>query len=324
MDDHRFPGTTESGLSAHSSHLAGTLSGMRALGRVIGVATVAALVSGCQMAWIFEEPVPPVPDVTIGPTSPPPEPTPTPTSQEPDPHAYRGKVAKGAKCLTLKDEQIARLQEVGGVGGAITYSRGSMVESNDGWSAIAVLTEVHPNPDGHTRDSVPTHHFFVTSATTPVEWAYATTTYRLADDADDAAVRKAAGCASKLPAPKPTLEPTDPKTYTGKLAKGATCKAVGDDLLAHLEQVGQVGGAITFPRGEMVRANGKWWTVAVATQVNPNSAGITAEDVPAVEYFVTNAPSYKKSSKARIVHFPLNPAKKDAAAAKALKCLGAD
>lgn len=295
---------------------------MRALGRVIGAAAIAVLVSGCQLAWIFQEPAPPLPDVTLGPTETP-TPTPPPTP-EPDPDAYRGKVAKGAKCLTLKAEQIAWLQEVGGVGGAITYSRGSMVESNDGWSAVAVMTEVHPNPDGHTRVSVPEHHFFVTRAATPGEWAYAATTYRLPDGADDAAVRKAAGCASKLPTPKPTLEPSDPETYTGKLAKGATCKAVGEDMLAHLQEVGQVGGAITFPRGQTVRANGKWWTVAVATQVNQNNSGLKTGDVPAVEYFVTNSPSYKKSSTARVVYFPLNPTKKDTAAAKAAKCLGAE
>lgn len=295
---------------------------MRALGGVIGAAVIAVLASGCQLAWMFEEPVPPVPDVTLGPTeTPTPAPPPTP---EPDPDAYRGKVAKGAKCLTLKAEQIAWVQEVGAVGGAITYSRGSMVESNDGWSAVAVITEVHPNPGGHTRASVPEHHFFVTRATTLKEWAYATTSYRLPDDADDAAVRKAAGCASKLPVPKPKLDPSDPRTYTGKLAKGATCKAVGDEMLAHLQQVGQVGGAVTFPRGEMVRANRTWWTVAVATQVNANGSGLKPGDVPAVQYFVTNAPSYKKSSKARIVYFPLKPTKKDTASVKARGCLGID
>ena len=293
---------------------------MRALGRVVGAAVVAVLVSGCQLAWMFEEPAPPLPNVTLGPTeTPTPDPPPPP---EPDPEAYRGKVAKGAKCFTLKAEQIAQLQEVGSVGGAITYARGSMVESNDGWSAVAVITEVHPNPDGHTRASVPKHHFFATRATSPTEWAYASASYRLPDDVDDQATRKAAGCANKLPVPKPTLEPSDPKTYTGKLAKGATCKAVSEDMLVHLQQVGQVGGAITFPRGQMVRANSRWWTVAVVTQVNANSSGLKPGDVPAVQYFVTNSPSYKKSTKARIVYFPLNPTKKDTAAPKAAACLG--
>lgn len=293
---------------------------MRALGRAIGAAVMAVLVSGCQLAWIFEEPVPSVPDVTLGPTeSPSPTPTPTP---EPDPHAYQGKLAKGAKCRTLTAGQLAQLEQIGGVGGAITYPRGSMVQANDDWWVAAVITDVHRNSEGHTRESVAKRHLFVLGAVSP-EWEYASD-YRLSDDADDAAVRKAAGCADKLPVPKPRLEPTDPKTYTGKLAKGATCKAVSADMLGQLEQVGQVGGAVTFASGQMVRANGNWWTVAVATQVNPNNAGLTREDVPPTELFVTNAPSLKKSSKTKIVYFPLNPAKKDTAAAKALTCLGVD
>lgn len=293
---------------------------MRVLGRVIGAAVVAALVSGCQMAWIFQEPAPPVPEVTLGPTE---TPTPTPPpSPEPDPYAYRGKPAKGAKCRTLKAEQLAQLEQIGGVGGAITYSRGSMVESNDDWWVAAVITDVHQNNEGHTRESVAKRHLFVVGAVS-AGWKSASG-YRLADDADDAAVRKAAGCADKLPAPKPKLEPTDPKTYTGKLAKGAGCKPVTAEMLGRLEQVGQVGGAITFPRGQMVRANGQWWTVAVATQVNPNGAGLNRDNVPLTELFVTNGPSHKKSSKTKIVYFPINAAKKDTAAAKALKCLGAD
>lgn len=290
---------------------------MRTLGRVIGAAVVAALVSGCQLAWVFQEPAPPLPEITLGPTE---SPTPTP-SPEPDPHAYRGRPAKGAKCSTLKAEQLAHLEQVGGVGGAITYSRGSMVESNDGWWAVAVITDVHPNSSGHTRESVARRHFFVTNAP-PKQWDYASTTYPLDDAIDDAATRKAAGCADKLPVPRPTLEPGDPRTYTGKLARGATCKAVPDDLLAHLEQVGQVGGAITYPSGRMVRANGQWWTIAVATQVNPNGAGLNRDNVPPTALFVTNSPSHKKSSTAEVVSFPIKEAKKDTAAAKALKCLG--
>lgn len=289
---------------------------MRVLGRVIGAAMVAALLSGCQMAWIFQEPAPAPPDVTIGPT-----PTPTPPPEpEPDPYAYQGKLAKGAKCFTLKTEQLANLEQIGGVGGAITYPRGSMVESNDGWWAVAVITEVHPNSSGYTRESVATHHFFVTNGS-PKE-VYAPVAYPLDAKIDDAATRKAADCADKLPVPKPKLEPDDPRTYSGKLAKGAACKPAGDDLLELMEQVGQVGGAITYPEGQLVRANGVWWTVAVATQVHPNSAGLNRDNVPPAALFVTNAPSLKKSSKAAPVTFPIKPGKKDAAAAKALACLG--
>lgn len=293
---------------------------MRALGRVIGAAMVAVLASGCQMMWIFSEPVPPLPNVTLGPTEPPsPAPTPTP---EPDPYAYRGKLAKGAKCRTLKAEQLAQLEQIGGVGGAITYPRGSMVQANDDWWVAAVITDVHQNSEGHTRESVATHHVF---AIVVVEHDWGSVGgYRLADGADDAAVRKAVGCADKLAVPKPKLDPTDPKTYTGKLAKGATCKEVSAGMLSQLEQVGQVGGAITFAAGQLVRANGDWWTVAVATQVNPNSAGLNRENVPRTALFVTNAPSLKKSSKTKVVYFPLKPTTKDTAAARALKCLGAE
>jgi hypothetical protein len=88
--------------------------------------------------------------------------------------------------------------------------------------------------------------------------------------------------------------------------------------LRHLEQVGQVGGAITFPRGQMVRANRKWWTVAVAVQVNPNSQGFTKDNVPAVEYFVTNEPSLGTKASG-VFSFPIKGA--DKASAKAGACL---
>lgn len=285
---------------------------------MLGAVTLAVLLSGCHMAWILEDPVPPVPDVTIGPPTPTPTPTPSP---EPDPHAYSGKVAKKATCVTLKADQLARVQEVGGVGGAITYSRGSMVRSSENWWAVAVMTQVHPNQSGHTRESVPEQHFFVIAAES-ARWDELATAYQVAGSPTDDALRKAAGCARKLPLPKPKLEPTDARTYTGKLAKGAKCRAASDELLAQLEQVGQVGGAVTYPRGQLVRANGHWWTVAVATQVNANSAGLTREDVPLTELFVTNAPSATKDAK--VVSFPINVGKKDAAAAKALGCLDAE
>ena len=281
---------------------------------------LAVLLSGCQLAWIFQEPVPPLPEVTLGTPTPSVTETPTP---EPDPHAYRGTLAKRAACVTLTKDQLTHLQLVGSVGGAITYSRGSMVRSNEDWWAVAVMTEVHPNDSGHTRESVPERHLFAIVAES-AKWADPATAYRLGDGTDDAAVRKAAGCARELPVPKPPLEPNDPETYTGKPAKGAKCRAVPDELLGHLEQVGQVGGAVTFPHGRMVRANNKWWTVAVATQVNPNNAGLNRDNVPLTQLFVTNAPSYRKSSEATIVSFPIKPTKKDTAAARALGCLEAE
>ena len=68
----------------------------------------------------------------------------------------------------------------------------------------------------------------------------------------------------------------------------------------------------------MVRANRKWWTVAVATQVNPNSQGFTRDNVPAVAYFVTNEPSLGKKA-ASVFSFPIKG--KDKASAKAGACL---
>ncbi len=73
----------------------------------------------------------------------------------------------------------------------------------------------------------------------------------------------------------------------------------------------------------MVRANRTWWTVAVATEVHPNNSGLTRDNVPATALFVTNDPSLRESSRARVVYFPLKPTKRDTAAARALKCLGA-
>jgi hypothetical protein len=69
----------------------------------------------------------------------------------------------------------------------------------------------------------------------------------------------------------------------------------------------------------MVRANRQWWTVAVATQVNPNSEGLTADNVPAAAWFVTNIPSYAVGTKVALFSFPIKG--KDAASAKALACL---
>jgi hypothetical protein len=68
----------------------------------------------------------------------------------------------------------------------------------------------------------------------------------------------------------------------------------------------------------MVRANRNWWTVAIAVQVNPNSLGFTKDNVPAVEYFVTNEPSVGTKASA-VFSFPIKG--KDKASAKAAACL---
>ncbi|MEA4944267.1 MAG: hypothetical protein VB080_07500 [Propionicimonas sp.] len=297
---------------------------MRRLAGLLGAVLAAVLLPGCSLAWMFEDPPPASPPPPLV-TSPPPSssetPTPTPTQSTGKP--YTGKLAKGATCVKLDADQLAEAERIGLVGAAITYPRGAMVKSTGGWWTVAVSTQVHQNSSGYTEDSVPAYAYFVTDSPTlglrddpsdtSVLWA-------LSDDAGEAAA-KARACVKQIPLPKPKLDPDDPAGYTGKLAKGATCKAVSGKLLDHLQQVGQVGGAITYPQGRMVRANGSWWTVVVATQVNPNGAGLTAENVPRQAYFVTNAPSKKASSTGKTVSFPLNPTKQDKAAAKAKRCL---
>ncbi|MDQ7992821.1 MAG: hypothetical protein AAGC63_06875 [Propionicimonas sp.] len=300
---------------------------MRTLARVVGTALAALLLVGCGLDWIpySQDDPPPRPRPTPRSPEPVPRPVPAPATPTTQDGGYTGRVAKGAGCVTLDDDTLEFLEAKGAVGGAVTYPRGAMVRSSGDWWAIAIATQVNPNGEGRTRDNVPAVVYFVSNlpwrgdneldreVTFPVASA----------PAGGKAMKKADDCLAKLPVPKPTPSPGSPETYSGKLAKGATCAPVPPGMLATLEEVGQVGGAVTYPRGAMVRANGRWWTVAVATQVNPNGAGLSEENVAATALFVTNDPSYKESSPDRIVYFPLKPATRDAAAAKALKCLGA-
>jgi hypothetical protein len=53
-------------------------------------------------------------------------------------------------------------------------------------------------------------------------------------------------------------------------------------------------GAIIYPRGRIVRANSKWRTVAVATEVHPNGQRYTKDNVEATTLFVTNQPPYQR------------------------------
>lgn len=288
---------------------------MRPLVRLAGAALAAVLCSGCGLAWIpYDETPPPSPRPTARRT----EPAPTPT---PDPDAYTGKVAAGARCVTLDQETLAFFEDKALVGGAITYPRGAMVRSNADWWTVAVATQVNPNNSGLTAADVKPFAYFISTMPTVGDGFDLTMTRQVSTGSGGEALKRAQDCLAKVPTPKPTPPPGSPDTYTGKLAKGATCRPVPAGMLAHLEDVGRVGAAVTYPRGQMVRANGKWWTVAVATQVNPNSAGLNPDNVAKTALFVTNDPSYKASTKARIVYFPLNPAKRDTAAAKALKCL---
>lgn len=254
------------------------------------------------------------------------QPSITPASATPEPDErtqtpYTGALAPDAKCVTASKDMLAELQDIGGVGGAITYVKGARVKSNGRWWTVAVATEVQPNSSYNQAD-VDAVDYFVTNAPsiTDADWPDEVFYWQLSATQDPAA-KKALECLQKVPDPPKKVDYASPDSYTGKLAKGATCSSVSAKMLSRLEEVGQVGGAITYSRGQMVRANAKWWTVAVATQVNPNSAGYTRANVPSVAYFVTNDPSYKASSKTKIVYFPIK-AGKDKAAAKARSCLG--
>ena len=287
---------------------------MRTLVRVLGLAVAATLFSGCGLSWMWNEVPHRAPVITPAPH--------TPTPDERTLRPYSGKPAKDAECVRATRPMLDELEYVAMVGGAITYPRGAMVRANAKWWTVAVAAQVNPNNSGLTKKNVAPYAYFVTNSpsyTADEDWDAEVFTWPI--KTTDAATAKALACLKQIPVPKPKLPASSPKTYTGKVAKGATCKAVPAKMLAHLEQVGQVGGAITYPRGQMVRANAKWWTVAVATQVHPNNFGHTTENVPASALFVTNDPSYSASSKAKIVYFPIKGGKSDTAAAKALRCL---
>ncbi|MCW5952703.1 MAG: hypothetical protein KIT69_10635 [Propionibacteriaceae bacterium] len=91
-------------------------------------------------------------------------PSPPPDPPEDSPASYTGRLAPGATCVAVSSEMLTHLEAVGRVGGAITYSRGQMVQANKKWWTVAVVTEVHPNKLGHTRENVPPVAFFATNA----------------------------------------------------------------------------------------------------------------------------------------------------------------
>jgi len=284
--------------------------------RMLGVVVAAALLSGCGVANVWNEPVHQAPPVTT--------PSPAASDSVPDDrtlHPYDGTVTRAA-CVTMSKTQLALLQDVGMVGGAVQYPVAAMVRSSGPWWTVAAATRVTKNDAGYTKENVKPYQVFVTSYPTyvddndhePFAWSIEPTS-------DDAAAAKALECVRKLPVPPEPPEPGSPATYTGRLAPHARCTAASATLLRRLEQVGRVGGAITYSRGQLVRANLRWWTVAVATQVHPNSQGYTSDNVEPTALFVTNAPSYKASTKARIVSFPITVKKAGAAGKKALGCL---
>lgn len=274
------------------------------------------MLSGCTFAGVWNEVPARAPTFTPAPN--------TPESDERTQHPYTGELAKGATCVTVSADLLAELQKIGNVGGAVTYPKGARVKANARWWAVAVSTQVHPNTQELTAVNVPAVAYFVTNdPSIPAKNWDDEVFYWTLSAPDDAATAKARECLKRVPDPPQKIDYTSPDSYSGQLAKPARCVAASPTLLSHLEQVGQVGGAVTYPRGQLVRANAKWWTVAVAAEVHPNGEGLTRDNVPATALFVTNAPSYKASSKAKIVYFPIRPTKSDQAAAKALDCLDA-
>jgi hypothetical protein len=279
--------------------------------RILGMVMAATLLSGCGLRAVWSD-VPPPPPVI----------TPAPNTPEPDErtlHPYTGALSDNTACVTATSSLLHELELVDGVGGAVQYVQGVGVRSNAKWWTVVVRTAVDPH-GSIAASTVPDQITFATNvpSSKPDDWEVQNFTWKVGEDS--ASAEKAAACLTKLPLAKtPFPKPKGPAdTYNGKPARAAACHKVSDALLGYLEQVGQVGGAITYPRGQMVRANRKWSTVAVAVQVNPNSQGFTKDNVPAVEYFVTNAPALGTKASA-VFSFPIKGT--DKASAKAGACL---
>ena len=282
--------------------------------RLVATTLIAVLVSGCSLDSIWNDgPVRPPGTTTVQETA---TATGTPSPEKAEEDAYTGALAGGATCARASKILLNELEDTAGVGAAITYPHGVVVKSVHGWWTVAVATAVHANSGGLTRDNVAKAAYFAATADTPSKGAYSSRKVT----GGTASARKALACLQKLPAVRPDPEPTTPAdTYSGTPAAGATCRDVPKKLLARLQEVGQVGGAITYPRGQMVRANRKWWTVAVSTAVHPNSEGLTSGNVPETGFFATNVPSLASGAKTGTYSFPIKGT--DKAAAKALACL---
>jgi hypothetical protein len=288
--------------------------------RFVAAALAAVLLSGCAFDRLWNdvpagrEPVStPAPSSSAS-TTPPQE------QDERTAHPYTGALAADARCVTASRAVLEDVEFYGMVGGAVTYPVGARVKANAKWWTIAVATRVNKNDDGYTRANVPRYEVFVSNAPSydEDESEADLSTWKLTATAGDAAAAKALACVKRLPIPKPKTTPKPWASYTGKLAAHAKCVALTTAQLTRFQDVGQVGGAITYPRGFRVKANLRWWTVAVATQVNPNGEGYTKDNVPPTALFVTSAPTSKASG----VSFPINRHTSDAAARKALACLG--
>lgn len=290
---------------------------------VLGLVVVTAL-SGCTQPWMLEDwPVSP-PPTTSAPTPGRSSAVATPSSSGPatptsdpmrDRYPYDGSI-EDANCMTATRDLLDELEALAAEPGVVGYPRGALVKANGPWWTVAVATEVDPDNPDVTRADVDLMLWFVTNGPSLAE-GDSVSTWPLNPDPDDDAADRALTCLARVPAPPPAPPEDSPASYTGRLAPGATCGAASSELLKHLEGVGRVGGAITYSRGQMVQANKKWWTVAVATEVHPNNLGHTRANVPEIAYFVTNAPSKGDAA----VYFVPDSVEQDTAAAAARRCL---
>jgi len=286
--------------------------------RLVAAALAAVLLSGCALDNLWNDvPAGREPVATPAPSES--ATTPEEPQDERDAHPYTGALAKDATCVKASRDVLDDAEFTGMVGGAVTYPVGALVKANAKWWTIAVATRIEKNNDGYTRDNVPRYEVFVSNAPSYDEDAdVSLVTWQLTSTAGDRAAAKALACVKKMPLPQTRPTPKPWASYTGKLGAHARCIPLTAAQLARFQEVGQVGGAITYPRGVRVKANLKWWTVAVATQVNPNGEGYTRANVPLAALFVSNAPTAAASG----MSFPITQKKSDAAARRALGCLG--
>lgn len=299
-----------------------TLGRMWVVWRAVPAVVLAVALTGCTQAWMLEDWPTTTPSATPSqsPVTSTPTPSPaSPASPTPDPvrarYPYHGSISDEG-CTAASRDLLDELESLAATAGVVSYPRGAVVKSDEPWWTVAVETRVNPNNSGVTHSDVDPVLWFVTNGPSLAP-GDGVSTWPLKPDPDDDAADHALSCLGLVPTPPPDPPEDSPASYTGRLAPGATCGAVPPAMLKHLEGVGRVGGAVTYPRGQMVPANKKWWTVAVATEVHPNKLGHTRANVPEVVYFATNAPS--KASGA--VYFALDSIEQDTAAAAARHCL---
>ena len=290
---------------------------MAVVGRAVVAVALAATLSGCTPLNLMP-PRTPSPSPTQVATSPTPsltepaEPTPDPMRER---YPYQGRIGYNG-CETAPAYLLEELENLAEEPGLVLYRRGALVKADGPWWTVAVATEVSPDHPEVKSEDVDLTLFFVTNTPTLAD-GDTPSTWPLNPAADDDAADLAIACLARVPTPPPAPPEDSPASYTGRLAPGANCVAVSPEMLKHLEGVGRVGGAITYPRAQMVQANKKWWTVAVATEVHPNKLGHTRKNVPEIVFYATNAPSKDAGG----VYFALDSVENDSAAAAARRCL---